>query len=208
MRTLPASTRGFSILETMIAMVVLGIGLVGALAALQRGATESRLGQTRQMKMMLAESALQRVKLQDKRTLFAGLPAQPTTNIANLAVGTSPWVPDPTTTTDPLDFSEGAYFNILPDGTVVPITTITAGTACNAAAVPLGTICREVYSHLNGPYDATNVWAAGSTASVNSSAIPSATQVATNWVRVTRKTSATDRLDAEVDVVLYQVVVQ
>ena len=203
--------RGFSILETMIAMVVLGIGLVGALAALQRGATESRLGQTRQMKMMLAEAALQRVKLQNKNDYFTGLAAQPTSDITLLAVGTSPWVTDPSVTVDVNDFSQGAYFNILPDGTVVPITTIAAGTACNAAAIPAGTICREVFTHLNGPYHATNVWAPGSTATVNSSAIPTATRVATNWVRVTRKkaaTAAAERLDAEVDVLLYQVVVQ
>ena len=63
MRTPSLSARGFSILETMIAMVVLSVGLVGALGALQRGAVESRLGQNRQAKTMLADAAIQRIKL-------------------------------------------------------------------------------------------------------------------------------------------------
>ena len=105
----------------MISMVVLAIGLVGALAALQRGATEARLGQNRQMKMMLADAALQRIRFMDKAALVFAAPAQPTVNVLNLPLGAAPWVRDPTTTTDPLDFSQGAYFKILPDGTLTAV---------------------------------------------------------------------------------------
>lgn len=189
---------GFSILETMIAMVVLSIGLIGALAALQRGATESRLGQTRQVKLMLAEAALQRVKLQNKSAFFTGLPAQPTVDIKTLAVGTAPWVSDPTSSADPNDFSQGAFFNILPDGTITRAAVVGP---CTAATVPVGTICREVFTHTGGPYHATNV-------AVPTVSFPAGAQLATVWVRVSRKTSATDPLAAEIDVILNQVVAQ
>jgi prepilin-type N-terminal cleavage/methylation domain-containing protein len=195
----PHSARGFSIIETMVAMVVLAISLLGTLGALNRGATESRLGQTRQMKMMLADAALQRIKLQDKNTFFAGLPAQPTVNLSSLAVGASPWVQDPTSNGDPLDFSVGAYFNIQPDGTLVKLN-IAGNPPCTDALVVVGTICREVYTHLGAPYNATNA--------TLGAALPTGARIATAWVRVSRKTSATSRLDAEVDVLLNTVVVQ
>lgn len=189
--------RGVTILETMIAMVVLAIGLVGALAAFQAGAVEARLGQHRQMKMMLADAALQRIRLQNRATFFSGLPPQPTVNLATVPVGTGPWVLDPTSTTDPLDFSQGAYFKILPDGTITPVS-IAGSPSCASATVPEGTICREVFTHLGGPYNASPVGAY----------LPSAARSATAWVRVTRKTSATDPTPAEVDVLLNTVVVQ
>lgn len=200
MRTPTQSVRGFTIVETMISMVVLGIGLIGALGALQRGATEARLGQNRQMKMMLADAALQRIRFMDKQTLYNAAAPQPSVDILALAVGASPWVQDPTSTTDPLDFSQGAYFNILPDGTITAVP-VTGNPPCTDASVPVGTICREVLIHKGAPFHATNL-------TIPAGAIPSASSVATAWVRVSRKTSATDRLDAEIDVVLNEVVIQ
>lgn len=200
MRTPTRSVRGFSILEAMISMVVLAIGLVGALAALQRGATEARLGQNRQMKMMLADAALQRIRFMDKAALVFAAPAQPTVNVLNLPLGAAPWVRDPTTTTDPLDFSQGAYFKILPDGTLTAVP-VAGNPPCTDALVPVDTICREVIIHKDGPYSATNV-------AIPAGALPGGVRIATVWVRVSRKTSATSRLDTEVDVVLNQVVAQ
>lgn len=179
-------------------MVVLAIGLIGALAALQRGASEARLGQTRQMKVMLAEAALQRIKLQDKNLFFTGLAGQPTSDITVLPIGTAPWIPDPTSTADALDFSQGAYFNILPDGTVTPLAVVGP---CTAATVPLGTICREVFTHTGAPFHATNL-------SLPAGALPAGARMATAWVRVSRKTSATARLEGEEIIILSHTVTQ
>ena len=218
MRIPHKSARGFSILETMIAMVVLSIGLVGALGALQQGAVESRLGQNRQVKMMLADAAIQRMKLQEKDSFFAGcssgsscgpgscwvgttctpntMPAQPTSDITAVAVGVLPWVRDPTPAGDPLDFSLGAYFNILPDGTITQVT-IAGNPPCNSALLPQGTICREVYTHRDGPFGAGV-----------GTFLPAGARSATVWVRVTRKTAPLDPAPAEVDILLNQVVIQ
>lgn len=179
-------------------MVILLVGLTGALGALQQGVLEARLGQNRQQKAMLADATLQRVKLQDKLTFFPTAGAAPTTDISTHAVGASPWGPDNCPAagcTDPLDFSMGAYFLIKPDGTITRDTTVPAGTSCGSAALPEGTVCREVYTHTGGPFGGSNI----------SSAIPGS-QSATTWVRVTRKGSLT--LPAEVDIVMRQVVVQ
>ena len=70
-----------------------------------------------------------------------------------------------------------------------------AGTSCGSAALPEGTVCREVYTHTGAPFGGSNI----------SGAIPGS-QSATTWVRVTRKGSLT--LPAEVDIVMRQVVVQ
>ena len=196
------SVHGFSILETMIAMVVLAISLLGTIGALNRGATESRLGQTRQMKMMLADAALQGIKLQDKNAFFNGLPAQPTVNLSSLAVGAAPWVLGPADSGDALDFSTGSYFNIQPDGTLVKLTALAGSGACTPTnnLIPDGTICREVFTHLGAPYNATFTTFSG--------ALPTGSRIATAWVRITRKGSSTSRLDSEIDVLLNTMVVQ
>jgi hypothetical protein len=94
-----------------------------------------------------------------------------------------------------MDLSSGAYFNILPDGTITPIGTGTIATGTSCGAVPVGTVCREVYTHLGTPFGATDL----------NVTLPT-TQVATMWVRITRRLN--DAQPAETDVVLSQVVVQ
>ncbi|MFT3711744.1 MAG: prepilin-type N-terminal cleavage/methylation domain-containing protein [Archangium sp.] len=203
------SRRGVSILEVMMAMVVLAIALVGSLAALQRGLTESRLGQNRQQKVMLADATLQRQRLMDKTTFFnstiepdsstrfagPGFNARPGLDITTQAVGTGVWVVDPTTSADPNDLSQGAYFNVLPDGTITR-AAVTPGTKCNL--VPINTVCREMYTHQGLPFGATDVMGAGR--------LPAGTNVATTWVRITRR-MATNQ-PAEVDIIMSQVLVQ
>ena len=179
-----------------MSLAVLSIGLTGALTAFQAGAREARLGQTRQMKLMLADAAIQRVRLQDKANFFAGLPARPVTNIANVAVGAAPWTRDaPPVSGDPLDFSQGAYFKILPDGTLTRVS-VAGNPPCSDPLVLPGTICREVYVHRNGPFGSTDV----------TSQLPAGSSAATVWVRVTTKRVASQL--PEVDVVLNQVVVR
>jgi prepilin-type N-terminal cleavage/methylation domain-containing protein len=192
MRTTP-SPRGVTLVEAMISLAVLGVGLLGAMGALQQAAVESRLAQTRQHKMMLADAALQRFRLQDKNAFFTALPPQPLVDVTSLAVGVSPWVRDPTATTDLLDFSQGSYFKVLPDGTIEPVA-LPGSPGCDA--VPAGIVCRETFVHAGGPFNGTNIV----------SALPPGTRVATAWVRLSRRSSP--NLPVEVDVVMSQVVVQ
>lgn len=180
----------------MIAGAVLLVGLVGVLAAFQQAMIEARLGQNRQQKVMLADAVFQRTRFLDKMTFFTGLPARPVTNTMLTApVGGGLWVPDPTINADPMDLSSGAYFNILPDGTITPIPPATIPTGTSCAVVPPGTVCREVFTHLGAPFGATNL----------NATLPS-TQVATVWVRITRRANANQ--PAESDVIMNQVVIQ
>lgn len=191
------SVRGFSILEALFAMVILTIGLTAALAALNRGAVESRLGQNRQAKTMLADASLQRLKMVPKNTYFSALPVQPTSDITNVAVGAAPWVPDPTTSGDPNDLSLGAYFTVTPDGTIARAVGVPANTPCSAAAVTPGMICREVFTHTGGPFGGTNIAGALDAGFFG---------IATTWVRITRKPGP--NFPAEQDIVLREVVIQ
>ncbi|MFZ5440912.1 MAG: hypothetical protein ACOZQL_12955 [Myxococcota bacterium] len=186
--------RGTSMIEVMVAGAVLLVGLVGVLAALQRAAVEARLGQNRQQKVMLADAVLQRIRLQDKNTFFnpvPALPAQPAFDITKVQPGASPWKLDPTSNLDPMDLSMGAFFRILPDGTITPVSPASIGNPANCGAVPVGYVCREVFTHLGAPLGSPGV---------------TATSVATTWVRITRKT--TENQPAETDVVMNQVVIQ
>jgi prepilin-type N-terminal cleavage/methylation domain-containing protein len=216
MRSLP---RGLSILETMIALVILGVGLLGVLGALERAAVESRLGQNRQQKVMLADATLQRFKLLEKTTFFAQAAATPTVDPLGLAVGTAPWLADPTdlTAAEPLDLSTGAYFNILPDGTITKLS-LPGNPPCSA--VPQGVVCREILTHAGPPFgtglpngaacgsntDCFSKLCGGGVCSLGGGVTGLGTQVATTWVRVVRRPS--DTLPAEVDVTLNQVVVR
>lgn len=197
--------RGMSILEVMMAMVVLAIALTASLAAMQQGNVELRLGQTRQQKLMLAQAVLERERLIDKDVFFTPatpIPAQPTSDITALAISAAPWVVDPVAASaDPNDLSTGAYFNITADGMITRATGIAANTPCNA--VPIGTICRETYTHLGLPY--TSV---GANAAWNgpSGTLTAGSRVATTWVRVTRRPAA--NIPPEVDVIVNQVNVQ
>lgn len=185
--------RGVSIVEAMISLAVLGVALLTAIGALQYAAMETRAGQNRQHKMMLADAALQRIKLQDKAAFFVSLAPQPALDVKGLAVGMAPWTRDTSVTVDPFDFSQGSYFKILPDGTMTAVT-LAGNPPCDA--VPEGIICREIFAHSGGPYLGTNIGAA----------LAPGTKVATAWVRIARRPSP--GLPVEADVVMSQVVVQ
>lgn len=192
--------RGVTLLETMMAMAVLLVGMIGALAALQAGARETKVGQFRQQKMLLADATLQRVRSIDKALYFSGASAVvPSSDPSKQPVGGGNWVVDASASTDLRDFSTNAYFKVLADGTITKDTTVTPGTACNAAGLPVGTVCRETFTHLGAPFGAGNGADAGFTA-------PTGTRVATTWVRVSQKL-APNALP-EVDLVLSQVIIQ
>ncbi|MBL8912312.1 MAG: prepilin-type N-terminal cleavage/methylation domain-containing protein [Archangium sp.] len=199
------STRGMTILEVMMAMVVLAIALTASLAAMQQGNVELRLGQTRQQKLMLAQAVLERERLIDKDVFFTpatAYPAQPTSDLSALAVSVAPWVVDPVAASaDPNDLSTGAYFNITADGLITRATGIAANTPCNA--VPVGTICRETFTHLGLPYNSNAGYVAFNGPS---GTLPAGSRVATTWVRVSRRPGAT--IPPEVDVTVNQVNVQ
>jgi hypothetical protein len=187
------SARGVSIVEAMISLAVLGVALLTAIGALQYAALETRAGQNRQHKMMLADAALQRMKLQDKALFFSSLAPQPSVDVKGLAVGASPWARDTSVTADPYDFSQGSYFRILPDGTMSAVT-LAGNPPCDA--VPEGIICREVLAHSGAPYLGTNIGAV----------LAPGSKVATAWVRIARRPSPGQPVEA--DVVMSQVVVQ
>jgi type II secretory pathway pseudopilin PulG len=203
--------RGATILETLIASVIIIFGLTAALAALLAAATESRLAQNRQSKMMLLDAAMQRFHLMNKLQLIQSLPITPiTANPRPLAVGVAPWVADPSPINDPsptnIDFSNGAYFNIAPDGTICrPRATVVgncpasaavpAGTPCDSAAVPIGTFCREVVVSRGAPPGVPTPIV-----------LPTGSQAMSVWVRVSRRT--TPNQPPEVDVQMMEVIIQ
>jgi prepilin-type N-terminal cleavage/methylation domain-containing protein len=156
---------GFTLLEAMIAMVVLLVALVGALAGLISSSQEFRAGQIRQAEMALIEAKSQRMMLMDHSAGPVSWPSALQWTNAPLsnswayqagpefqAPGTNMWVVDPDpaqcpvgcTVVGPLDLSVGAYFIITPDGRITPDNTVTAGTPCNDSSIPVTTFCREL----------------------------------------------------------------
>jgi hypothetical protein len=98
-------------------------------------------------------------------------------NPQNVPVGTAPWQVDATPAV-PNDPASGAYFVTNSTGELKAATGIAPGTACNATAVPRGTLCREVLvakgmrsGTLPGP----------------NSVLPGGAQAITVWTRVWRK---------------------
>ncbi len=111
-----AAPKGFTLLETVIALAVLAVAIVGAMSAINFSNIELQRGQHRLYKAALADAALQSARLLPKWTIQAS------------AIGT--WTPDPS----------GAYFELSIDQ-VKPIS-LAESPPCNK--VPLGIICREV----------------------------------------------------------------
>ncbi|MFT3841397.1 MAG: prepilin-type N-terminal cleavage/methylation domain-containing protein [Myxococcaceae bacterium] len=135
MKTTQRRAGGFTLIEAMIAMVVLLVALVGALAGLISASQEFRAGQIRQGEMQLIEAKSQRMMLMDHTTGPAGWPSTlqwtsaPQTStwpggaggIETMMPGTGAWVVDPDPPVCPgcsaaggtdgvLDLSVGAYF--------------------------------------------------------------------------------------------------
>ncbi len=189
--------RGATILEALIAALVIAFGMVAMMAALLAAAQESRQGQNRQSKSALAEASLQRLHLAEKGALYTAAGVMPGTSPAQFAVGAAPWAPDPTFSADALDFSTGAYFDVLPDGTITRINSAadprfsTPTPTCDT--VPVGVFCREVLLARGVPPG-------------SGIALPAGSRPVTAWVRVSRRTSG--NLPPEIEATLYEVLVQ
>ena len=176
-------TRGFSLLEAMIALSILALGAVGSLAGIASSNQELREGQLRQYKMLLLDAKNQRRMLEMKTpltlTMATSYPVSSSSGSwpPNMALGT--WNVD----TQPLpmdlsDLSTGAYFQVLADGEVAKITTVAPGTTCGSTALTKGTYCREWMLTAGPP----TTYVAPQNAIISASG----TTVMTYWTRVSR----------------------
>lgn len=189
-RLRPAPARGSSLLEVLIAMVVLALAAAGAVMGLLAASRDVRDGQLFQVKRLLLEARTQRLWLASKAPLLLLAVERPATLPTELEPGTAPWAADPT---PPVagDPGSGAYFQLSPTGEVEPLTGITAGTACNDPALPDGSYCREVLVTRGLPLEVT-----GGAANV----LPAGSQPVTVWTRVVRKGDTAERAVAHNEV--------
>lgn len=188
----PRPAAGFTLIESMLALVVVSTASVGAIAALLHAGKELRHGQQRQGVMLLVEAKAQVLRLADKSHLdtgTAGLPAAVAYTSATppdqLPVGSAPWVPDPRPP-QAGDLASGAYFRIdgLGNITAVDAATAPAGTACNQ--VPAGTWCREVLVTRNLPAGTGGIATGGTPIGNgdNGQVLPPGAQPYTVWTRI------------------------
>ncbi len=182
-RVRPAPARGSSLLEVLIAMVVLALAATGAVVGLLAASQDVRDGQLFQVKRLLVEARTQRLWLASKAPLLVQAVERPATPPTELEPGTEPWAADPTPAV-PGDPGSGAYFRLSPTGEVESLTGITTGTACNAPELPEGSYCREVLVMRGLPREAT-----GGAANV----LPAGSQPVTVWTRVVRKGDSAER---------------
>jgi prepilin-type N-terminal cleavage/methylation domain-containing protein len=145
--TMPLRSRtknapGFTLLETMIALAIVAVALVGTLAGFITVDTALRDSQLRQVKMALLDAKSQRMMLENKAdlvnmpALWTADPTQSIVNANNTPIARP--VPDPDA-----DLSIGAFFSMLPNGEFQQLN-LPAGTGCGDPIVPPGTYCREV----------------------------------------------------------------
>jgi prepilin-type N-terminal cleavage/methylation domain-containing protein len=144
--------RGFTLLETMIALVVIGIAALGALSGLLSAKKEVKESQARVVKAAVADARLQPYALSRDRLIsnppvakqawpgpLAALPASATSSGAN------PWMLDP----------GGSFFTWDNQGMVVPAATPAGVTKCDDA-MPPNILCREVAFTAGLPADGGN----------------------------------------------------
>jgi prepilin-type N-terminal cleavage/methylation domain-containing protein len=145
------ASRGFTLIEVLVASLVLAIGIVGAILGLISAAKELRYGELRQVAGALAEAKSQALISTNKLWLASAPP--PYTNplpgcstaIEALSPGTAPWVLDPTSASGVAnDLAEGAFFKVLPNGQVSSVSSTDGGWTSCASAIPTGMYCREV----------------------------------------------------------------
>ena len=182
--------RGFTLIETVVALAVLLFASAGVFAGLLAASRELRQGQLRQHLAALADASAQRVRLQSKAALLGLAVAPPAAAPPSLAVGAPPWSADASAPVG-LDPGTGAYFRVTPDGAISRAVDVLPGTACDS--VPPGVSCRETLVTRGPPRDAAVVLASGA-------------QVLTYWVRISRKPAPNG--EAESSVVQSEVVAQ
>ena len=131
-------SRGFTLIEVLIAMAILAIGMLGVFAAYNATAQTLRDGQLSQYRMVLLDASLERLALQNKTALFqtplfAAAAALPVPTPDQIAVGAAPWVIDPSLP-DQSDscgsangsgcvntyIGTGALFEVLSNGDIIP----------------------------------------------------------------------------------------
>lgn len=168
--------RGSSLIEVFVALAILALAASGALSGLVAANNDLRQGQLRQYKMALVDATMQRMLLSDKTQLRASAVPLPATPPIQLGIGANPWAPDATPAIAG-DLSTGAYFRVLPNGTISHITSVPPGTPCNSATLPEGSYCREVLRTIGMPV------ALGAHAGI----MPAAALPVTYWVRIARR---------------------
>ena len=174
-----ARSPGFTLLETLIALAVLAVALVGTLAGFITVDTQLKDAQLRQGKMVLLDAKVQRVLLTNKAELNS-IPAawtpDPTQTIVNANNTPTPRpVPDPD-----MDLSVGAYFILLPSGEITQLN-LPAGSACSSSLLPAGAYCREVMVTPGMPNGGA-LPSGGAWPALNGVVAPQ-----TYWIRVYRK---------------------
>jgi len=144
---------GFTLIEVMIALVVLALGIVGSLIAVLAAGKELKEGQTRQVRSLLGDASARRFMLASKlpgSALQVAADASLLTTVCptpctGLPIGAAPWTLDNTTFATG-DLATGQYFRVFKNGEIEQITATTtpavaAGTPCDA--VPRTIYCRE-----------------------------------------------------------------
>ncbi len=187
---------GFTLIEVMIALVVLALGIVGSLIAVLAAGKELKEGQTRQVRSLLGDASARRFMLASKipNSTFLtppppALTAACPTPCSNLAISAAPWALD-TTPIVAGDLSTGAYFRVFKNGEIERIDgstnpAVVAGTPCSA--VPRTIYCRELMvTRSPAPIvTARSVWTAAWPPPA-SPAVPATSSIYTVWIRIAK----------------------
>jgi prepilin-type N-terminal cleavage/methylation domain-containing protein len=175
--------RGFSLLEVLIALVVLIVGSLGAVTAMLASAKSLRAGQDHLHEQVLVDASLQRARLQNKQQLYEAAEVRAQTDPMPFALdaGQAPWALDPSPTSSaPGDLGSGALFLLASDGTFARCDANSSPkcpasiTSCVSADIPLHAFCREVVNTQTGATSTTPTAIEGAYA-------------VTRWVRVLQR---------------------
>jgi prepilin-type N-terminal cleavage/methylation domain-containing protein len=170
--------RGFSLLEVLIALVILIIGSLGAVTGMLASARALRAAQDRLHGQVLVDASLQRARLHSKQKLYEEAVARDEAASApsDLGLGQAPWALDLSpTSAAPGDLGSGGLFLLASDGTFARCDASStpacpAGiTSCLDEAIPLHAFCREVADTRTGAKSITGAYAV------------------TRWVRVVQR---------------------